>query len=71
VPHEMPAGALMTLPVPSPARTIASVTRAGAKVALTVVAVVSGSGTATSTPAGIDCGSSDSGPGREGWGAAG
>src|SRR5215510_6911720 len=41
VPQLMPAGALVTLPLPSPARTTVSVTGAGAKVALTVVAVVS------------------------------
>ena len=41
VPQEMPAGALVTTPLPSPARITVSVTGAGAKVALTVVAVVS------------------------------
>ena len=41
VPHEIPAGALVTLPLPSPARITVMVTDAGAKVALTVVAVVS------------------------------
>jgi hypothetical protein len=41
VPHAMPAGALVTPPLPRPARTTVSVTDAGAKVALTVVAVVS------------------------------
>jgi hypothetical protein len=40
VPHEMPAGALVTVPLPRPARTTANVTGAGAKAALTVVAVV-------------------------------
>jgi hypothetical protein len=39
VPQLMPAGALVTLPLPSPARTTVSVTGAGAKVARTVVDV--------------------------------
>jgi hypothetical protein len=41
VPQEMPAGALVTTPLPSPARITVSVAGAGATVALTVVAVVS------------------------------
>ena len=41
VPHAMPAGALVTLPLPRPARTTVSATGAGAKVARTVVAVMS------------------------------
>src|SRR5882762_4526283 len=40
-PHETPAGALDTLPPPRPARTTVSVTGAGVKVAVTVVALVS------------------------------
>ena len=40
VPHEMPAGALVTLPLPSPARTTVSATGAGANVAPTVIAPV-------------------------------
>ncbi|PYM76868.1 MAG: hypothetical protein DME03_07795 [Candidatus Rokuibacteriota bacterium] len=41
VPQEMPGGALVTLPLPSPARITVIVTGGGEKVALTVVAVVS------------------------------
>ena len=41
VPHAMPAGALVTLPFPRPARITVSATGAGAKAAPTVVAVVS------------------------------